>query len=362
MAEYDNEAMRLHEEGLTYEEIGQRMGLTFKQVNHALTRVRKQRKGEDQETENINETILKDLQAGKTKTELCKSLNISKRMLEAALDELREGGFLINDDGENVKLQKTIPFQDNIHEEPWNGEKLIRFGLCGDNQSGSRYTQHTHLHSLYDVFQREGIETVYHSGDMFEGIKMRPGHEYEIHCYGVDDNVEFAARSYPKRKGIKTKFISGNHCHSFIKSSGCDIGALLAAQRDDLEYLGMSSALVNLTPNCKLELVHPLDGTAYAISYKIQKMIDSYHGGEKPNILAVGHYHKAEYLFYRNIYAYQTGTTQAQTPWMKGKQLAAHVGGWIVEVYVDGDGTITRSKGEFIPFYTMIKDDWKNWQ
>lgn len=127
-------------------------------------------------------------------------------------------------------------------------------------------------------------------------------------------------------------------------------------------YLGQSSAMIELTPNCKLELRHPLDGTAYAISYKMQKMIEAMAGGEKPHILACGHYHKIEYLFYRNIHTFQTGAFQAQTPWMRGKQISAHMGGWIVEVHVLEDGTISRIKQEMIPFYKAIKEDYLNWR
>ena len=58
---------------------------------------------------------------------------------------------------------------------------------------------------------------------------------------------------------------------------------------------------------------------AYALSYKIQKMVEAMSGGEKPNILAVGHYHKLEMFPYRNVQCFQTGTFQAQTPWMRGK-------------------------------------------
>jgi hypothetical protein len=127
-------------------------------------------------------------------------------------------------------------------------------------------------------------------------------------------------------------------------------------------YLGQSSAVINLTPNCTFELRHPLDGTAYSLSYKTQKMIEALSGGEKPNILATGHYHKAEYLFYRNIHSFQTGCLCAQTPWMKGKQISAHMGVWIIEVHVDEEGTVTRIKQEFIPFYKAIVDDWKNFR
>ena len=129
-----------------------------------------------------------------------------------------------------------------------------------------------------------------------------------------------------------------------------------------MKYLGQLSAVIDLTPNCTLELRHPIDGTAYALSYKLQKMVEAMSGGEKPNILACGHYHKSEYFFYRNVHIFQTSSFQAQTPWMKGKGIATSIGGWIVEINVDNEGTITRIKQEYIPFYKAIKDDYKNWR
>ena len=85
-------------------------------------------------------------------------------------------------------------------------------------------------------------------------------------------------------------------------------------------------------------------------------------GGEKPNILAVGHYHKAEYFMYRNVHCFQTGAFQAQTPFMRGKGIAAAMGGWIVEAYVDKQGYITNLRSEWIPYYVAIKDDFKAWR
>ena len=51
-----------------------------------------------------------------------------------------------------------------------------------------------------------------------------------------------------------------------------------------------------------------------------------------------------------------------QTPWMKGKGIAASIGGWIVEIRVTDDGTIERIKQEYFPFYKAIKEDYKNWR
>lgn len=218
------------------------------------------------------------------------------------------------------------------------------------------------MHSAYDFYAREGITDVYHLGDIDEGDQMRMGHQFECYTQGADDHVEEIVKVYPRRNGIRTHFITGNHDHSIIRRAGCDIGLQIAANRDDMIYLGQSQAFIKLTPECTLELRHPEDGTAYAISYKIQKMLEAMSGGEKPSILAVGHYHKQEYLFYRNVHALQTGCFQAQTPWMRGKGISAALGYYLVEIHVNDDGQINRFKPEFMPFYKAIKDDYKNFR
>lgn len=248
-----------------------------------------------------------------------------------------------------------------IIKNKWTGDKIIRFALMGDTQFNSKYTQITHLHKFYDICQQEGIEDVYHTGDMDEGERMRPGHGYECYNQGADDHIDEIAKVYPQRKGITTHFITGNHDASIFKHVGFDIGPVIASRRPDMKYLGRDQAIIQLTPNCTMELRHPWDGTAYALSYKIQKMIESMSGGEKPNILAVGHYHKASYDFYRNVHAFQTGCFQGQTPFTRGKGISIQIGGWIVECFVDEEGTINRIRQEFVPFYKSIKDDYKNW-
>lgn len=257
-------------------------------------------------------------------------------------------------------IENLIP---TVKKVDWGGNTLVRFGLMGDTQINSKYTQLTYLHQYYDECEAEGITHVYHTGDIDEGEQMRKGHQYECYEQGADDHVTEIVRVYPKRNGITTHFITGNHDASMIKHCGFNIGPTIASRRGDMEYLGSDCAIIELTPNCTLELRHPWDGTAYALSYKIQKMIEAMSGGEKPNILAVGHYHKAEFLpEYRNVHCFQTGCFQAQTPFMRGKGIAAHLGGWIIEARVNDDGTIRRITPSFIPFYRAIKEDYKNWK
>ena len=255
----------------------------------------------------------------------------------------------------------TIQNQEPVrHDVKWDGCEVIKFAVMGDTQLGSKYAQLTYLHEFYDLCVREGITDVYHTGDIVDGLKMRPGHEYELYLTSADDMRDDVVLNYPKREGITTHFITGNHDASIYKHVGYDIGQGIANLRPDMKYLGRDCALVYLTPNCTLELRHPWDGTAYALSYKIQKMIEAMESDSKPNILAVGHYHKAEYLFYRNVHALQTGCFQGQTPFTRGKGISVHVGGWIVTLHVDEDGTIQRIMPEFIPYYRSIEKDYLN--
>ena len=261
------------------------------------------------------------------------------------------------DDVKRAVIQNQEP---EHHSLKWDGTRVIKFAIMGDTQLGSKYAQLTHLHNFYDLCAKEGITNVYHTGDITDGLKMRPGHEYELYEHSADGQLDSVIRTYPKRDGITTHFITGNHDASLYKHVGYDIGRAIAKDRPDMNYLGRDCAIVNITPNCTLELRHPWDGTAYAISYKIQKMIEAMEADSKPNILAVGHYHKAEWLFYRNVQAIQTACFQAQTPFTRGKGISVWMGGYIVTVRVDENGYIQGFTPEFVPYYYSIKDDYKN--
>jgi predicted phosphodiesterase len=97
-------------------------------------------------------------------------------------------------------------------------------------------------------------------------------------------------------------------------------------------------------------LFHPNDGTAYATSYKIQKLAESFEGGKKPHILIEGHYHKALYAFIRNIHCFESGTLCSQTQFMRGKKISAHKGFFIVELEASKNG-IESISPKFYPAY-----------
>lgn len=284
------------------------------------------------------------------------------RMYDAVRGQIRRhGNREVHLEHESAEKRVIVQNQEPNHvKSKWDGTRTIKFAIIGDTQIGSKYAQLTYLHEFYDLCEREGIKDVYHTGDLVDGLKMRTGHEYELSDVSADDMRDDVIKNYPKRKGITTYFISGNHDASIYKQVGYDICQAVANARPDMKYLGRDCAVVHLTPKCTLEMRHPWDGTAYALSYKIQKMIEGMESDSKPNILAVGHYHKAEYLFYRNIHALQTGCFQGQTPFTRGKGISVHMGGWLVSVRVDDKGYIQGFAPEFVPYYVSIKDDYKN--
>ena len=146
-----------------------------------------------------------------------------------------------------IAIQNQEP---ECHKANWDGTTTLRFAIMGDTQIGSKYAQLTYLHNFYDICEKEGITAVYHTGDITDGLKMRVGHEYELYEISADEMRDDVVKNYPKRKGITTYFITGNHDASLYKHVGFDIGRAIANLRPDMKYLGRDCAVINLTPNC----------------------------------------------------------------------------------------------------------------
>ena len=307
-----------------------------------------------------NEKLLKFIEHEKTVEEIKNHFKVTESEITARLKELRHF-YNINIIGNIIRLEKSvIPIRKEFSYN-WDGNKILKFGVVSDNHLCNQYQQLTFLHELYGLFEKEGVKTVFNAGDISDGYyKHRAEHIYDLipGCIGVDDQVEYIAKNYPRIEGITTKVISGNHDETHIINGGADLVKRLSVLRSDIENLGHGDAVVNITDNCKIELLHPLDGASYALSYSAQRYVDSIQGGEKPNILIVGHHHKAMYFIHRNIHILEAGTTCGQTLWMKRKKIMANVGGWILTIHLDDEGTIRKFIPEFIPLYKMKKEDY----
>lgn len=229
--------------------------------------------------------------------------------------------------------------------------KSIKFGYFADAHIGSKEFDWNLWDKMVAYFKKEGIKTVYSAGDIVEGMSNRPGQIYDLEAIGFRAQVKLAAQAISMLGNIQVYGILGNHDLWFKDKSGVDasVGEALEDKCDNYHHLGDWEARVKLAKGVEMLLYHGADGSAYAISYKLQKLVEFLEGGCKPQIILSGHYHKALYMFTRNVHAFECGTLCSQTQWMRGKKLAAHKGFGVVSLTVgSGIETLTHT---FIPQY-----------
>lgn len=218
-------------------------------------------------------------------------------------------------------------------------ENEIRFGVIADTQLGSLYGLRDAAAAFYARAQEEGINLVLHAGDVLDGWRMYPGHEFELRpdAKSWDEQRALFEAEMPRIPGMTTLFITGNHDASFRKRVGMDVGAELQKARPDWKCIGSDVGDIDLKDQAgrvyRIRLIHPDGGTAYAASYHLQKMIEALPGGQKPNMMVGGHYHKGLFMpGYRNVDGLLAGTLCAQTSYMSRKSIAAMMGAWIITV------------------------------
>lgn len=272
--------------------------------------------------------------------DLYDALNCSPKQARAAVDELRLKGYDVQQIDDTLLLNQTVVPDDKRIDHRTNDGK-IRFALVSDTHLCSKAQQLTYLNEFYDEVEQRGIRRVYHSGDILAGQNVYRGQLYEIFKTGLDDQVRYVIDNYPKRRGVKTSFVTGNHDLDFFKRDGADVGVAIQAGRPDMEYCGKMGAWVELTDNLQIYLLHMDGGLTYAITYRSQRIIDAFPGGIKPRIVAFGHDHQRIYYFRRNVHAIHAGCFEGQTLFLKRKGISPEIGGWFCEIDVDDEGGVT---------------------
>jgi len=275
----------------------------------------------------------------------------------AGQDKIKRQAKAINELQEALMLmvKRVRPYEVPVKTK----DNTIKFGVIGDTHIGSLYQRTDALKLFYKACSEEGVRHVLHVGDVIDGWHVYKGQEFELHPEGRSwpGQRDMFAQSIPYNPDIETIFISGNHDASYKNVIGMVVGDELQRIRPDFKFVGQDVGDVILKAKdgsqLKIRLVHPGGGTAYAISYRLQKFIEAIPGGDKPDLLCLGHYHKAEILpSYRNVCGIQAGTFQSQSPFMARQASAAHVGGWIVEATMGKKEHLTRRfKAEFLAFF-----------
>ena len=263
------------------------------------------------------------------------------------------------DDTEAEKILRAFktnpPTSYSTRELPIDSER-VRFTVVSDLHMGHKCYRPDILRNAIASAKKNRSQFFLIPGDILEGMSGREGHIYELTHIGASAQLEYA-ESELRRVHLPIFAITATNSHdgwyASKNNAGFQVGPELERRlgKERFSFEGYDEATVKLKNGLRIRMTHPGDGTAYAISYKLQKYINALSGGQKPDVLFQGHYHKAAYLFYRNIHAFDAGTLCAQTDFMKKKMSPAMLGFWNVDVYFKKGKGIQSIIPEFVPFY-----------
>ena len=238
-------------------------------------------------------------------------------------------------------------------------DNTFRFAAIGDLHAASKYCRWDVREDLIRRAENFGAQCIFDTGNWVDGEASF--NRYDLECVGLDAQCRLLAERHPKTK-LAIKAVTGaDHEGWWCKSMGVDVGRyaqdkMREAGHDwsDLGYMEADIVLRNANSGKAsiLRVVHPGGGSAYALSYSIQKIIESYEGGEKPAVGLFGHYHKMMAALIRNVWTVQTGCAQDQTPFMRQKRLEAHVGGTLIGLEQNPhDGSIVSMTPQLIRYF-----------
>jgi len=227
------------------------------------------------------------------------------------------------------------------------GDEVV-IGFVTDTHIGSEDFDESLWQSFLDECHREGVQMILHAGDVHEGMSNRPDQIFHLVDTGVSAQMDHAERLF-RMSDIPIKVIDGNHDRWGIKSNGLFMVRDLAARLPLVEYIGSDTGEVVINGTRWL-LWHGEDGSSYATSYRIQKIIEAFTGGDKPAVLLAGHTHKQGYFFERNVHAVSGGALSYQSSWMRATRKACHTGFHIIRARIAA-GQIVRFSATFYPFY-----------
>jgi len=225
---------------------------------------------------------------------------------------------------------------------------VFKLGYMACTHFGSKFFHEYHFFTALEMFEKENVDFIAHAGDVTEGMSNRDGHYLECTHLGYDAQKDYSI-SLMKQTNKPWKMIDGNHDRWYAKSSGAFIVKDICEALPSATFLGSDEGDIYLN-KAKIRLWHGEDGSCYAISYRLQKLIESFSGGDKPAVLIAGHVHKYGKFFIRNVHALGAGCIQLQSAWMRSKRLEAHPGFGILELCIS-DGEVKWLKDLFVPFY-----------
>jgi DNA polymerase II small subunit/DNA polymerase delta subunit B len=236
---------------------------------------------------------------------------------------------------------------------PVVGDEQI-IAAISDTHSGSKYAQRSQLRDFIQYAYSLGVRQVAHSGDWLDGCYDHG--RFELSHHGIDDQTRDAIETLPKLDGLSYWGICGNHDQTFTARVGVEVGPYIeqrfkSAGRSDVHMVGNASAYLRIR-GALIHLWHPKGGVPYAISYRLQKQVEAYSPGLKPDMLLTGHLHKFGRIVERGVHAFCVPCFQGPGSAFSNSLVGQPaVGGLILRWRITQNGTLRSVSDELVSYY-----------
>jgi predicted phosphodiesterase len=284
------------------------------------------------------EKVAKDLERTLQTNKL--SLKAIKRRFDLSRSEAREildkYGSALNFDGVLYHISRsTLPNYNSNHTIHFDKDEII--GILGDTHLCSKYTALASLHEYYDELQQAGVKKVFHAGDLTDGYMVYKGQISDLIAWGEPDQRRYTVENYPRKVGLTTFVIAGNHDSDTFLHGGADIVENICKERPDMKYVGMHYARFRINNSLKFDLLHDTARRAYALSYPSQIRQRDTPPSERPDMSAAGHRHVTFYTYYNDEHMFEAGCFEHSSPYMRGRGIQATIAAWIARLKIDDD-------------------------
>lgn len=180
------------------------------------------------------------------------------------------------------------------------------FGSISDTHLGSVADRLDILNEAYDEFKSLGVTHVFHTGDGTDGWTSYSGHGNFVKVHGDQEQAKYFMQNYPRREGMKTLIIAGNHDLDSYKHTKVDRLSLVThgfwhegkeyLPRTDIVYLGQYHHTLILPDEVSISLIHPRGNNPYSRSYGQQKASEAMSKESRPDAQLSGHFHVQNYI------------------------------------------------------------------
>ena len=290
---------------------------------------------------------------------LCDKLLCTPRRARELIAEAQAKGYALDLDRAFVGRRPVAPSTEEHRIILPAGQRSI-IACLGDPHFGSKTQMLNELIDFVHVAYKRGVRTMLCVGDWLDGVYRHSRWEQTQH--GFDEQCDHMVRKLPVLPGLSYVGILGNHDDTFIDHSGMDVGRAMtemfvAAGRNDFQIIGDRGGMVRLARNehergILVELWHGLGGGAYALTYKLQRKIESISLGSKPDLILGGHWHTSAYCVQRGIHAFASGCWQnGFSPFGKALGTTPATGSWIIEYAQTAEGTLREIEPTWVSYY-----------